>query len=118
METLICLIIMFCVGLLTGRIIWRKNEDSDYPELERMAILLLANNNLKDIECFTKSKIDYLSQETFLKLCTKIEELHADEVINKDEDTLKIRIDSLENKKIQPESFLDKTYNTLKAMRK
>jgi hypothetical protein len=91
-----------------------------YPEVERMATFILMSNNLKEIKDFAKSKVDFIKTTTFNKLCAKIEELSADQIINEDEHHLKVRISTLEDKeielkKLQAESFIE-TLKTIKKM--
>ncbi len=121
------MILYLIVGLIFGMLFGmpighslRGESKSAHPELERVATLLLMSNNLKEIREFARSKVSYLHEKTFAKLCAKIEELNADAAINEDETTLKVRIASLEDKeielkKIQAEGFME-TLKTIKKM--
>lgn len=75
---------------------------------------------MREIKDFTRSKVGYLKEKTFTKLCERIEELTNDDIINEDENKLKVRISSLEDKevelkKLHAESFIE-TMKTLKTM--
>lgn len=120
--------VAFLLGILVDNFIYssiergsdEKNNSAVSSELDRMAKLLLIGGSLKELIDFTKSKVGLLKEETFSKLCARIEELTADQFIYEDENLLKFRIASVSNKeaelkKMQAESFLE-TLNTIKAM--
>jgi hypothetical protein len=119
MVTVFMIILAFGVGMVTGRW-WEKYEYGTHPDLERYAKLIVANGSIKELKEFTKSKAGYLKEKTFTKLCERIEELTNDDIINEDENNLKVRIASMEDreielKKLQAESFLQ-TIKTFKTM--
>jgi len=121
MIDLMFILIAFCGGFLCDRVYEKYSPSrASYPEVERMATLILMSNNLKEIKDFAESRVDYIKTTTFNKLCAKIEELSADYAINEDEHHLKVRISTLEDKevelkKLHAESFIE-TMKTLKTM--
>jgi hypothetical protein len=121
MIDLIFIATAFICGFVADSIYNRLSTNKvSYPEVERMATFILMSNNLKEIKDFAKSKVDFIKTTTFNKLCAKIEELSADQIINEDEHHLKVRISTLEDKeielkKLQAESFIE-TLKTIKKM--
>lgn len=121
MIDLIFIATAFICGFVADRVYSRFSTNKvSYPEVERMATFILMSNNLKEIKDFAKSKVDFIKTTTFNKLCAKIEELSADQIINEDEHHLKVRISTLEDKeielkKLQAESFIE-TLKTIKKM--
>lgn len=119
MFTLLTIIMFFGIGCGVGNW-WNKHTWGEHPELERIAKLMLTNGTMREIKDFTRSKVGYLKEKTFTKLCERIEELTNDDIINEDENKLKVRISSLEDKevelkKLHAESFIE-TMKTLKTM--
>lgn len=113
------LFILFGVflGVVVTKLIPTINK---YTAIERKARLLLIRQDLGEIKDFVETYGNVLKEKTFEKLCKKIEELSIDDLINKNEDSLKVRIDSFENekvqlKKLQAESFME-TLETIKKM--
>lgn len=98
----------------------QNNKPNERPELERLATLLINDGTLKEISEFTKSKVSLLREATFNKLCSKMEELRVDDIINESDNNLKVRISTLSEKeidlkKLQAEGFME-TLNTIKKM--
>lgn len=119
MITIIFMFLIFGVGLHIGNL-WNKHVWGEYPELERMAKLMLANGTLQEIKKFTNTTVGCLKEKTFTQLCNRLEELKNDLIINEDENNLKVRISTIEDKaielkKLQAESFIE-TLKTLKTM--
>lgn len=119
MFTIFMMIVVFGGGLWIGNW-WDKHTWGKHPELERIAKLMLTDSTMRELKEFTISKAGYLKDKTFIKLCERIEELTNDDIINEDDNKLKVRISSLEDKevelkKLHAESFIE-TMKTLKTM--
>lgn len=119
MFTIFMMTVVFGAGLWVGNW-WNKHVWGEHPELERLAKLILTNGTIREVKEFTRSKVGYLKEKTFTKLCERIEELTNDDLINEDENKLKVRISSLEDreielKKLQAEGFME-TLKTIKKM--
>lgn len=57
-------------------------EKKLHPALERTASILSLSYDIKEIRHFMEDKIDYLSDESFKKLLSRIEELNADKMLD------------------------------------